>query len=150
MGIKVLASNRKASHEYTLGNRLEAGLVLQGTEVKSLRMGKCNLADGWVDIENGEAFLMDVHISPYSHGNRENHEEKRPRKLLLNRREINKLEQSVAEKGLTIVPTKLYLKSGKIKVEIATAKGKKLYDKRESKKKKDADRAMERALRGRR
>ncbi len=147
MSIKVIASNRKARHDYSITDTWEAGLSLKGTEVKSLRQGKANLSDGWVDIEQGEAFLKEVHISPYSHGNRENHAEKRVRKLLLHKKEIIKMERSVYEKGYALVPLKFYFKNGKIKVEIGLGKGKKHYDKRETKKKQDANRDIQRALR---
>ncbi len=147
MGIKVITTNRKASHEYSLGQIWEAGIQLTGTEVKSLRLGKANLSDGWVDIENGQAFLMEVHISPYSHGNRENHAEKRVRKLLLHKREIVRMEQAVGEQGATIVPIKMYFKDRFVKLEVAVAKGKKLHDKRESKKEADSNRAIARAMR---
>ncbi len=146
MGIKVLVSNRKAFHEYTVSNQIEAGIVLTGTEVKSLRLGKGNLSDGWVNFQNGEAILMDVHISPYSHGNIMNHPEKRPRKLLMHRRELVKLESQVAEKGFAIIPLKMYFKGRCIKVELGLGKGKKHYDKRESEKTKHANRDMARAL----
>lgn len=146
MGIKVLASNKKAFHNYQITDRWEAGIVLQGTEVKSLRGGKANLTDGWVDFINDEAILMDVHISHYSHGNVMNHEETRPRKLLLSHKEIVRLQNLVAEKGFAILPLKIYFKDRWIKVEIGLGKGKKLHDKRESKKEKDAQRAIARAM----
>lgn len=146
MGIKVLVSNRKAFHEYTISDRVEAGLVLQGTEVKSLRLSKGNLTDGWVEFDQGEAFLMDVQISHYTHGNIMNHEEKRRRKLLMHKRELVKLESRIAEKGFTVVPLKLYFKNGKIKVELGLGKGKKHYDKRESEKSKQANRDIARAM----
>ncbi len=147
MGVKIITTNRKAFHEYTIGHTWEAGIQLTGTEVKSLRLGKANLSDGWVDIERGEAFLLDVHISPYSHGNRENHAEKRTRKLLLNKREIARMEQAVGEQGATIVPIKMYFKDRYVKLEVAVAKGKKLHDKREAKKRADSDRTIARAMR---
>ena len=143
---KPLISNRKAFHEYHILERFEAGIALQGTEVKALRSAKGNLKDSWVDINNGEAYLMEMHISRYSHGNRENHEEKRQRKLLLKKKEINKLQRIVQEKGLTIIPLRAYFKGGNIKIEIATAKGKKLYDKRETVKKRQADRDIARSI----
>lgn len=138
--IKIIVRNRKAHFEYTIVQSFEAGIVLQGTEVKSLRAGKCNLSDGFVEIINGEAWLKSVHISEYSQGNINNHDPFRDRKLLLNAIEIKKLNQRVKEKGYTIVPLSLYLKNGKVKIEIALAKGKKLYDKRESIAKKDMER----------
>lgn len=149
MGIKVLVTNRKAFHDYTISDKVEAGIVLQGTEVKSLRAAKANLTDGWVNFHDGEAFLCDVHISHYSFGNRENHEEKRTRKLLLHQRELRRLEQKTAEKGFAIIPLKIYFKGRFIKVELALAKGKKHYDKREADKEKQAHRDIHRALRQR-
>lgn len=140
-------TNRQAHHEYHILETYEAGIVLAGTEVKSLRAGKANLSDGWVDIENGEVFLRDVHISPYEQGNRFNQPEKRPRKLLLNRKEIIKLEEQAAQKGMTIIPLKIYDKGRHFKVAIAVARGKKEYDKRETNRKKAADRDMARAMR---
>jgi len=142
--IKIIVRNRKAHFEYTIVQSFEAGIVLQGTEVKSLRAGKCNLTDGFVEIINGEAWLKSVHISEYSQGNINNHDPFRDRKLLLNAIEIKKLNQRVKEKGYTIVPLSLYLKNGKVKVEIALAKGKKLYDKREAIAKKDMERESRR------
>ncbi len=147
MGIKVLVTNRKASHEYEIMDRFEAGIVLVGTEVKSLREGHAVLTDGWVDIDRGEAYLQDVNISLYSHGNQMNHVERHPRKLLLKRREIIRLHQKISEKGLTLIPLKFYLKDQLIKLEIALAKGKKLHDKRESQKSRDAAREIHRAIR---
>jgi SsrA-binding protein len=149
MGIKIIATNRKAFHDFTIGESWEAGLVLTGTEVKSLRMGKANLSDGWVDIEAGEAFMLEVHISPYTHGNRENHEEKRSRKLLLNKREIAKMESAASERGFTIIPIKLYFKDRMAKVEIALAKAKKQHDKREAQKKREGNREIDRAMKRR-
>jgi SsrA-binding protein len=147
-GIKVVASNRKAFHEYTIGESWEAGLVLTGTEVKSVRAGKVNLSDGWVDIDGrGEAWLLEVHISPYSHGNLMNHPEKRSRKLLLQRKEIIKITHAIEAQGMSLVPIKIYMKGQRVKVEIALARGKKLHDKRDSQKKKDADREVSRAMR---
>jgi len=144
-GPRALATNRAASHEYHLLHRTEAGIVLEGTEVKSARAGKVNLKEAYARIENGEVWLHGAHISPYSHGNRENHEPVRPRKLLLHAAEIRKLAKETASSGVTLVPTKMYVKNGRIKVEIAVGRGKKLYDKREASKKRDMDREMERA-----
>ena len=145
-GPKVLATNRAASHEFHLLQRLEAGIVLTGTEVKSARLGSVNLKDSYAKVNKaGEIFLHNVHISPYEQGNRQNHEPRRPRKLLLHAREIRKLEKATVSSGTTIVATKLYLKKGRIKVEIALAKGKKLYDKRESSRKREMDQEMARA-----
>lgn len=149
-GIKIVVTNRKASHEYELGAKFEAGIVLQGTEVKSIRAGKINITDGWVDIDaNGEAFLREVQISPYSHGNIMNHPEKQPRKLLLSRAEIIKIAHQTETKGLTVVPVRVYFKNGLVKVEIALAKGKKAHDKRQSEKTKSANREISRAIRQR-
>ena len=130
--LKILSDNRRASHNYVLMERLEAGLVLTGTEVKAARDGKIQLMDSYGDVVNSEAWLVNAHISPYSHGNRENHEPLRRRKLLLHRREIDKLQGKTREKGLTLVPTKIYLKNGRVKCELALGKGKKLHDKREA------------------
>lgn len=148
--MRILVSNRKARHDYHILDRYEAGVVLQGTEVKSLRAARGNLKDSWVDVDKGEAYLCDMHISPYGFGNRANHEEKRRRKLLLKKKEILKLQQGVQEKGLTIVPLQVYFKGSYIKAEIALAKGKKLYDKRETDKKRQANRDIERHLKSRR
>jgi SsrA-binding protein len=139
-GEKLIASNKKAFHDYFVLQKAEAGLALTGTEVKSLRDGKANIKDSYVLFKDGEAFLFNAHISPYSHGNLQNHEPERNRKLLLHRREIDKLREQVVEKGLTVVPLRLYFKGGKIKVEIAVVRGKKLYDKRETEKKRELDR----------
>ena len=130
--LKILSDNRHAAHNYILLERFEAGLVLTGTEVKAARDGKIQLMDSYGDVVNSEAWLVNAHISPYSHGNRENHEPLRRRKLLLHRREIDKLQGKTREKGLTLVPTKIYLKNGRIKCELALGKGKKLHDKREA------------------
>ena len=146
-GVKIICMNRKASHNYELGETYEAGLALQGTEVKSLRDGKANLKEGYASIENGELYLYNCHISPYSHGNIENHDPMRTKKLLLHKKEIKKLMGKVKEKGLSLIPTKLYFRNGLAKVELALGKGKKLYDKREDMKKKDATRDIERAFR---
>jgi len=139
-GEKLIASNKKAFHDYFVLQKAEAGVALTGTEVKSLRDGKANIKDSYVIFKNGEAFLFNAHISPYSHGNLQNHEPERSRKLLLHRREIEKLHEQVVEKGLTVVPLRLYFKGGKVKVEIAVVRGKKLYDKRETEKKRELDR----------
>jgi SsrA-binding protein len=144
-----LATNREAYHNFHILETHECGIALTGTEVKSIREGRCNLKDGYAQIRSGEAWLMNAHISPYSHGNRENHNPTRARKLLLHRSEIDKLAGKVQEKGLTIVPTKMYLKNGRIKVELAVAKGKKLYDKRETERRREADRETRRAIKER-
>lgn len=141
---KTLVTNKRAEHDYFILQRIEAGIALKGTEVKSLRQGKANFLDAYVDFINGEAFLVNMHISEYTQGNRFNHEEKRKRKLLLNKREILKLQQKVKEKGYTVIPLRAYVKNGKIKIEIALARGKKMYDKRESIAEKDLKRELER------
>ena len=130
--IKILSDNRSAGHDYYLSDRYEAGLVLTGTEVKAAKTGKIQLKESYAEVSEDEAWLMNAHISEYSHGNLSNHVPVRKRKLLLHRSEIEKLRVETMEKGLTIVPTKLYLKAGKIKVEIAVGKGKKFHDKREA------------------
>ena len=129
--IKIIADNRKASFDYFLLDRYEAGIVLTGTEIKSLRKGSCNIRDSYVVIRNGEAFIINMHISKYDEGNIFNHDPLRTRKLLLHKREINKLVGTVKVEGLTLIPTKVYLVRGRAKVEFAVAKGKKNYDKRE-------------------
>ena len=129
--VKIICENRKARHEYHFLELYEAGIALTGTEVKSLRCGKGNLVDSYAEIRNGEMWLLNMHISPYDMGNRFNHEPKRDRRLLLHKQEIVKLYARVREKGLTLIPTKVYFSRGRVKVEIALAQGKKLYDKRE-------------------
>ena len=129
---KTLSDNRQAGHNFFLLDRYEAGIALTGTEVKAARAGKVQLRDAYASVEKGEAWLLNAHISEYSHGNRFNHPPTRPRKLLLHRREIDKLATETREKGLSVVPTRLYLKNGRIKCEIAVAKGKKFHDKREA------------------
>jgi SsrA-binding protein len=129
---KVFAANRAAFHEYHISDKYEAGLALTGTEVKSVMGGRVQLKDSYVAVREGEAWLFNAHISPYSHGNRENHDPVRTRKLLLHRREIDKLEETSVKQGMTLVPTRVYLKNGRIKIEIGVARGKKLYDKRET------------------
>jgi SsrA-binding protein len=141
-----LASNRKALHDYEVLERLEGGLQLAGTEVKSARQGRVQLKDSHVELRDGQAFLVGVHISPYSHGNRENQEPERPRRVLLHRREIDRLYGQLREKGLTLVPTKLYFRDGRVKVELALARGKDVRDKRRTIADRDAKRQMERAL----
>jgi len=148
MGIKVIYSNRKAYHEYTISDKYEAGISLYGTEVKALREGKCNLSEGWIDITaKQEAVLMNAQIGLYSFGNQNNHLETRPRPLLLHKKEILKLTHQIYAKGFNLVPLKIYFKGQRVKIEIGLAKGKKLHDKRQSSKTKDANRDMERALR---
>ena len=130
--IKILSENRSAGHDYFLSDRMEAGLVLTGTEVKAARGGKIQLKDAYGEVAANEAWLVNAHIAQYSHGNLMNHEPVRRRKLLLHRAEILKLQETTRERGLAVVPTKLYLKNGRIKVELAVGKGKKFHDKRES------------------
>lgn len=150
MGIKVIASNKKAYHDYFIDEVYEAGVVLTGTEVKSVRDGKINLKDAFCRIKEGEVFINNMHISPYSHGNRENPEDPtRMRKLLLHKGEIVKLTRKVEERGFALVPTKVYFKENRVKIEIGVARGKKLHDKRETLKAKEADREMAKALKGR-
>jgi SsrA-binding protein len=147
---RVLASNRQAFHAYFIGERHEAGLVLLGTEVKSLREGKANLKDAFARVDGREVFLHNCHISPYSHGGYANHDPLRPRKLLLHRREILKLAQETRSGGQTLVPLRLYLSKGRVKVEIALAKGKKLWDKRQAIKERDQEKEARAAVRERR
>jgi SsrA-binding protein len=146
MSEKLIADNRKARHEYELLDRVEAGIVLTGTEVKSLREGRATLAQAYADVRDGEAWLQGAEIAVYDQGNRANHEPTRPRKLLLHRREIDRLYGQVREKGLTLVPTKLYFRDGRVKVELALARGKNTYDKRRTLADRDAKRQIERAL----
>jgi len=148
-GIKVIATNRKAGRDYHLEDRQEAGLVLIGTEIKSIRAGQVNLSDGYVQPRDDELWLFNVHIAPYDPAGRYSHEPTRPRKLLLHRREINRLTARVQTRGYTIVPTRLYLKGGRAKVEIALARGKRKYDKRAAIAKRDAQRDIERTLKER-
>lgn len=138
-GIKIVADNRSAGYNYHLGDRFEAGMVLSGTEVKAAKAGKIQLKESYADIIGNEAWLLNAHISEYSHGNRYNHEPVHKRKLLLHRREIDKLLGQTKEKGLTLIPTKVYLKDGRLKCELALAKGKKLHDKRESERAREAE-----------
>lgn len=149
-GERLIASNKKAHHDYFVLEKLEAGVALTGTEVKSLRDGKANLKDSYVIVKGGEAFLLGTHIAPYAHGNRENHPPERTRKLLLHRREIDKLSEAVTLKGLTVVPLRLYFKGGRVKAEIAVVRGKKLHDKRETEKQKEATREAAVAMKTRR
>ena len=146
---QVVSTNRKAYHDYFIEETYEAGITLLGTEVKSLREGKANLKDSYALIKGNEIFLLNCHISPYSHGNIQNHDPLRTRKLLLHRKEINKLWGKLTQKGLTLIPLKIYFtKNGKAKVEIGLCKGKKQYEKREVLKEKEARREIERHLRG--
>jgi SsrA-binding protein len=150
VGQKLLASNRKAHHDYLILEKLEAGVALLGTEVKSIREGRINLKDSYAAVRDGEAFLFHCHISPYSHGNRENHDPIRVRKLLLHRNEIRKLIGKTQEKGLTLIPLRVYLSRGRIKIELGIARGKKSYDKREAERRKEADRETRAAMKLRR
>lgn len=143
---KIISKNPTAYHNYTITDTLEAGIVLTGTEIKSIRNGKINLKDTYAVIKNGEAYIYGMHISPYEHGNIFNKDPLRNRKLLLNKREINKLVGLIQQKGLSLIPTKLYFKNNLVKVEIGIGKGKKLYDKREDIAKKDAERKIQRTL----
>ncbi len=144
--MKIIAQNRKAFHDYSIEETVEAGIQLTGTEVKSLREGKANLKDSYVIVKNGEVFLFNCHISPYSHGNIMNHDPLRTRKLLLHKKEISRLQGKAAIKGYSLIPLKLYFKGSHVKVEVGLARGKKQYEKRESIKKKEADREIERAM----
>ena len=146
MSEKIVSVNRKASHDYFLVERFEAGIVLTGTEIKSIRKGKVQFKDAYITFIKNEAYIKEMHIAPYDHGNIFNHDETRERKLLLHKLEIRKLQQKVKLKGFTIVPCKMYLKNGRAKLEIALAKGKDLSDKRQDDKIKTAKREMERAL----
>jgi SsrA-binding protein len=148
MGEKLVCQNKKAWHNYFIENKYEAGIVLLGTEVKSLREGKANLGDSYGKIKNGEVFLVDAHISAYSYANRFNHDPLRTRKLLLHKREVRRLIGKVQEKGFTLIPLRLYFSNGKAKVELGLAKGKKLFDKRETLKRKTIEREMERGRKG--
>ena len=139
---KVVATNRKASFEYFLLERFEAGLSLKGSEIKSIRAGQISLAEAYVRVDERNAFLMDAHVAPYVQANRQNHDPLRPRRLLLHKKEIRELWDAVRQKGVTIVPTRVYLKDGRAKLEIAIAKGKKLHDKREAIARRDSEREM--------
>lgn len=146
MSVKVVSQNKKAYADYHIDETIEAGIVLTGTEVKSLRQGKANLKDSYVIIKDNEAWLLNCHISPYSHGNIFNHDPLRTRKLLLHRKEIERLRGKIQQQGYTLIPLKLYFKGPYVKVEIALAKGRKKYEKRDIIKKKEAQREIERAL----
>jgi len=145
--IKIVATNRKAKFEYFLLETFEAGISLQGSEIKSIRAGRVSLSEAYVRVDGEEAWLMDAHIAPYEQANRFNHDPVRPRRLLLHKKEIHRLWDSIRQKGMTVVPTKVYLKDGRAKVEIALARGKKAYDKRESIAKRDRQRSRERDMR---
>lgn len=146
---KEILTNRQAFHEYHILDRYEAGAVLVGTEVKSIMAGRIQLKDSYVSIKDDEVWLINAHISPYSHGNKQNHEPLRPRKLLLHRKEIEKLEKETTQKGMTLVVTAIYWKNGRIKFEIGVAKGKKLYDKRETEMRKTVERETRQQLKER-
>lgn len=147
MSVKVVATNRKARHEYFILEQIEAGLVLQGSEIKSIRAGQISLAEAYVRIENGEeAWLVEAHIAPYDQASYNNHEPRRPRKLLLHKTQIRKLWDEMRQKGVTVIPLQVYLKDGRAKIEIAVAKGKKLYDKRQEIARRDMERELERNL----
>ena len=144
--MKTIATNKKASHLYYLHDRYEAGIALKGTEIKSIRAGKISLQDSYVRIRNHEAYIINMHIAPYTHGNIHNHEETRKRKLLLHKQELIRLDKKLATDNFVLIPTKVYLKDGLCKIEVALAKGKKLYDKRQSLKDKDVKRRLEKQL----
>jgi SsrA-binding protein len=144
--IKVIVTNRKARHEYHIEDTLEAGIILTGTEIKSIRAGRANLQEAYVIFKDGELWVINMHISTYDPGHSTNHEPLRPRKLLMHRREIDKWHDTARQRGYTMIPLRLYLKRGRAKMEIALAKGKKLYDKRETLAKRDAQRRIDRTL----
>lgn len=146
---KIVATNRRATHDYVIEDRYEAGLVLLGSEIKSIRAGRANLRDGYVVPRDGELWLINVHIAPYQPSGREGHEPRRPRKLLMHRRELDRLIGRVLERGFTIIPLRLYLTRGKAKVEIGVARGKRQFDKRAAIAKRDAARQIERTLKER-
>src|SRR3989441_8418578 len=146
-GDRTVATNRRARHEYEILETIEAGLVLRGTEVKSLRAGQVTFKDSYATIRNGEAWLIGCHISPYSHGTDANHEPERDRKLLLHRREISRLSGKISERGLTLVPLRLYFKAGRAKVELGLARGKKLHDKRSALREREVRREMDKSAR---
>ncbi len=145
--VKVVATNRKAKFEYFLIETFEAGISLQGSEIKSIRAGQISIKEAYVRVDDRGAWLLEAHIAPYAEANRFNHEPRRPRQLLLHKKEIRKLQNNVQKKGLTIIPTKVYLKGGRAKIEIALARGKKLHDKRQDLKKKATERDMQREIR---
>ena len=148
MSGRVICKNKRAQFDFFIDEIYEAGIVLTGTEVKALRQGKGNLKDSYARVKNEEIYLMDAHISPYTHGNRDNHDPDRPRKLLMHKREIKRLYGKSREKGFTLIPTRMYFKDGKVKVEIGLGKGKRAYDKREVLKQKTIEREVERDYRG--
>lgn len=146
-GVKIIAQNRRARHDYFVLETWEAGIELKGTEVKSLRLGKCNLKDAYAAVKNGEIFAMGLHISPYEKGSYFNTDPMRPKRLLMHKTEIRKAQQSVMQQGLTLIPLSIYLKDGRMKLELALCKGKKLYDKRDDMARRDAKRDIERSMR---
>ncbi|MBD1399106.1 SsrA-binding protein SmpB [Pelovirga terrestris] len=146
MGIKIIATNKKAYHDYYISDVFEAGLVLTGTEVKSIRAGKVNLKEAFCRIKDGEVYINNMNVAEYTHGNRENHDPTRMRKLLLHHAEIDKLIRMTEQKGLALIPTKIYFKNNYVKLEIGLGRGKKLHDKRETLKRKEADREMAKAV----
>jgi len=148
-GIKVVATNRQAGRDYFLEDRFEAGIALQGSEIKSIRAGQVSLKEAYVKVAEGQAWLQEAHIAPYQPAAREGHEARRPRRLLLHRREILRMEAAVRQKGMTLVPTRMYLRSGRAKLEVAVARGKRKFDKRQDVARREAEREMAR-LRGRR
>lgn len=145
-GEKPVAANRKALHDYQILERYEAGMVLTGTEVKAIRDGRVNFKDSYAAVRDGQIYLVNCHVSPYSHGNRENHDPVRQRKLLLHRREINKLAGKSAQKGLTLVPLRIYFKAGRVKLELGVGRGKKVHDKRQTERDRDTRREIEKHL----
>ncbi|HEX5499331.1 MAG TPA: SsrA-binding protein SmpB [Thermomicrobiales bacterium] len=146
---RVVTTNRRAFHEFTILDTVEAGVALTGTEIKSIRDGKITISEAYARIENGELWLIGSHISPYSHGNRANHEPDRPRKLLVHKRQIRDLREAIEQKGMTLVPLRVALKRGRAKIDIGVARGKKLYDKREAAAERESRRDVERAIRDR-
>ena len=148
-GDRVVTTNRRAFHDFHIIESVEAGIVLTGTEIKSIRDGKATISEAYARVDNGELWLIGSNIAPYTHGNRANHEPDRPRKLLVHRRELDRLRASVEQKGLTLVPLRLHLKQGRAKIDIGIARGKKIYDKREAQADRQSRRDVERALRGR-
>lgn len=148
-GDRVVTTNRRAFHDFSILESLEAGIVLTGTEIKSIRDGKATISEAYARFDNGELWLVGSNVAPYTHGNRANHEPDRPRKLLVHRRELDRLRVSVEQKGLTLVPLRLHLKQGRAKIDIGIARGKKLYDKRATESDRQSRRDVERALRGR-
>ena len=148
-GVKVIVQNRRARHDYFVLDTWEAGIELRGTEVKSLRMGKCSLKDSFAQVKNGEMLVQGMHISPYENGNIFNTDPMRPKRLLMHKSEIRKAQQSVMQQGLSLIPLSIYLKDGRMKLELALCKGKKLYDKRDDMAKRDAKRDIERTMAGR-